>query len=219
MQEIFGNCRFGEEETEFSVINGLRDKEATKKAVLDEIWYTFRDATDDDISYFYWCGHGTDKYGVFVCPADSDFSDTETFISVEELENALDNIAGTKIIILEACHSGNFIEKSMENFNSKVIEVFSRQSIGLNKDSYYVITSCAGPQVCWEVPHADEPYTYFTMALYQGFLNLSADVNENGIIDLSEIYSYIQDWVNENTDKIQDTQIYPDNSTFPIIEY
>ncbi|MCK4328346.1 caspase family protein [candidate division WOR-3 bacterium] len=220
MREIFGNCRFGKEETDFSIINELKDKKATKKAVLDEIWYTFRDATDDDISYFYWCGHGTDRYGVYICPADSDFGDTKTYISVEELENALDAIAGTKVIILEACHSGNFIEKSMENFNSKVIEIFSRnQSIELNKDSYQVITSCAGSQVCWEVGHGDKPYTYFTMAVYQGFQNLSADINEDKIIDLYEIYSYVQGWVIEHTNKDQATQMYPDESTFPIIEY
>lgn len=219
MQEIFSQCRFGEEEIEFLVINELKDKYATKKAVLDEIWYTFHLADDNDISYFYWCGHGTDKYGVYICPADSDFGDIKTYISVEELESALDNITGTKVIILEACHSGNFIEKSMGDFNSKVIEVFSHQSIEINKDSYYVITSCAGSQVCWEVPYVDEPYTYFTMALYQGFLDLSADVNENGIINLSEIHSYVIDWINYNCPTIQDCQIYPDNSTFPIIEY
>ena len=219
ISEIFSQCRFGKAETEFLVINELKDKEATKQAVLDGIWSTFCDATGDDISYFYWCGHGTDKYGVYICPADSDFGDTDTYISVEELENALDNIAGTKVIILEACHSGNFIEKSMGDFNSKVIEVFARNQLEINKEGYQVITSCAGDQVCWEVPHVDEPYTFFTMAVYEGFKNLSADVNENGLVDLSEIYSYVQDWVIEHTNKDQATQIYPDGSTFPIIEY
>lgn len=216
MKEVFNNCKFTKKEIEFTLINELIDKEVTKKAVLDEIWYTFRDATDDDISYFYWCGHGTNRYGTYICPTDCEFGKTSTYISLQELENALDDIAGTKVIILEACHSGNFIEK---DFTTNVIKIFHQSDLALNKDSYKVITSCAGDQVCWENGGGVPPYTYFTMALYQGFLNLKADIDKDGIINLTEIRSYVIDWIAENCPKIQDTQIYPDGSTFPIVEY
>lgn len=219
MNEIFSQCRFTEDEIGFTVINELKDKDATKEAVLDEIWSTFSEADDNDVSYFYWCGHGTDKYGVYVCPADSDFGDASTYISVEELENALDNIAGTKVIILEACYSGNFIEKGMEGFTDRVIEVFSNQVMELNKDSYQVITSCAGDQVCWENGGGIPPYTYFTMAVYVGFKNLIADTDEDKIVDLQEIYLFVQEWIKQWCPNMQDTQIYPNDSNFPIVEY
>lgn len=212
MREIFENCKFGESEIEFLVIDELKDLDATKEAVLNGIASTFANADEDDISYLYWCGHGSVKNGQpIICPTDYN-STLQSSITVDELEEALNVIPGTKVVILEACHSGNFIEKGRD-FNNQVIEIFS--TLGINKDTYQVITSCRGVQVCWE--HGT--YTYFTLALYLGLQNLAADINENGIVDLTEIHNYVVEWIEENCPKDQDSQIYPEGSIFPIVEY
>ena len=214
MREIFDDCRFGEEEIEFLVIDELKDSDATKEAVLNGIASTFADADENDVSYFYWCGHGSVMGGMpVICPTDFNFT-LQSSISVDELEIALSAIPGTKVVILEACHSGNFIDKNIGDFNDLVIEVFSQ--LGINKDTYQVITSCKGHQVCWQYGGI---YTYFTQAVYEGCQNLTADVNEDGIINLTELHEYVIDWVEANCSKNQDTQMYPDGSTFPIVEY
>ncbi|GAH06585.1 unnamed protein product, partial [marine sediment metagenome] len=88
MEELFSRCY------DIEVLTILKDKKATKQNILNEIWYTFKDAEEDDVSIFYWAGHGQYKYNTFnLLPTDYL---TEGRISVTELEYLLDKIAGTK---------------------------------------------------------------------------------------------------------------------------
>ena len=211
MNEIFSDCKFTNREIEFSLINTLRGSDSTKEAILEGILSIFGEADENDISYFYFMGHGGVKYGhPIFCPTDYTGCIHST-IKLEELEATFDMIQGTKILFLESCHSGNFIEK---DFNTKIIDTF-RMNRAFNKDNYQVITSCAGNQFSYY--HG--VMSYFTMGLYQGCLDLKADYNGNEIIDLSELYTYIVDWVSVHTPQNQDAQMYPDGSTFPIIKY
>lgn len=216
MRDILDNCKFGEEEIEFLVIDELVDRDATKEAVLSSIISTFTDVDENDISYFYWFGHGGDKYNqAYLCP--TDYNGTiESSITLEDLETTLDTILGTKVIFIEACHSGNFIER---DFNSRIIDVF-RNSRALNKDNYQVLTSCKGSQVCYERQGLN-PYGYFNMAFHKGCKGFAADTDENRIITLLEMRDYIEEWIrnHQNSCIRPEVQMYPDDSTFPIIEY
>lgn len=210
LEEIFSACKFTNNEIEFSTIDTLRHDKATKQAILEGILSAFGEATEDDISYFYFMGHGGVRNGhPIFCPTDYT-GQVSSAITLEELEATFDMIQGTKILFLESCHSGNFIEK---DFNSKVIEVFYTKAF--NKDNYQVITSSAGNQSSWYYG----VMSYFTMGLYQGCLNLKADTNEDEIVDLSELYIFTVNWIENHTNNNQDAQIYPEGSTFPIVEY
>ena len=216
IQEIFSQCKFGKEEIEFTIINELKDLDATKENILNGITSTFAGADDNDVSYFYYMGHGGVNNGIpVITPTETKFT-LETEITVHELETNLSMISGTKVVFIESCYSGNFIDKGKENFNDKLIGIFTQQSIGLiNKEDYQVLTSCQGDQVCWEYGQS----SFFCMGLYQGCQNLNADISKDGIIDLSELHKYIREWVWGHTGKDQAVQMYPDNSTFPIVEY
>ena len=210
LNEIFSACKFTNNEIEFSSIDILRGSDSTKEAILDGILSTFGEANEDDVSYFYFMGHGGVRDGQPIfCPTDYTGCICSA-ITLEELETTFDMIQGTKILFLESCHSGNFIEK---DFNTKIINTF--QTKAFNKGNYQVITSCKGTQYSWYYG----VMSYFTMGLYQGCLDLKADYNGNEIVDLSELYIYTVDWVNDHTTKSQDAQIYPEGSIFPIIEY
>lgn len=201
MKELFNRCY----DLESTI---LKDQDATKKNILDELWYTFRDAEEDDVSIFYWAGHGGDRYGhTYICPADTNWA-IKNNITVEELEGILDNVAGTKFIILDTCHSGNFIGKSIYKL--------------LNKEGYQVLTSCAGEQVCYYSPGTNfrDPYMIFTKGLLEGCKkNYLADINNDRIVTLTEVYNFAIDWVADNSNWEQDAQMYPDDSTFPVIMY
>ena len=223
LEEIFSQCKFGEDEIEFTVIDKLVDWNATKENVFNGIVSAFADADENDVSYFYIMCHGGTKDGIpCLAPSDTKFT-IETEITVHELEEALSAIAGTKVVFIESCHSGNFIDKGDtddDDFNDAVINIFSQGSLDLfTSDQYQVLTSCKGDQVCWEVGHGVLPYSYFTMGLYTACKELKGDTNEDEIVDMSEAYRYIREWVWDNTNKDQAVQMYPDNSTFPIIEY
>ena len=234
IRQILQQCRFGMSNTTFSNISYLKDWQATKSNILQSISSTFSGTDSNDISYFYFSGHGSRLGNTsYIYPADIT-SFTDSAISVDELEAALSAIPGTKVVFLDSCYSGGFIGKSMdetitskeklESFNDEVINVFSQaQPKGLlTTNQYKVLTSCHYYQECYEMqPVEGDPFGVFTMALYDGCNysdNYPADTNMNTMVSLKEAYLYIRDWV-FYYGVVQDVQIYPNNSTFTIVEY
>ena len=158
----------------------------------------------------------------------------DSVISVNELENALSAIPGTKVVFIDACHSGGFIGKGkgkitiskeeLASFNDEIINIFSQaQSKSLlTTNQYKVLTSCHYYQECWEIrPEEGDPFGVFTMALCEGCGysgNYLEDTNIDTKVSLQEAYLYVKDWV-FSYGVIQDVQIYPNNSTFTIVEY
>jgi hypothetical protein len=241
MHYILDQCKFGSSNTVFSIINdGLIDLYATKTAILQGIASTFSGADDNDISYFYFSGHGNYGEGFstsYICP--TDYDGTVNFaISVDELESALSVIPGTKVVILDSCFSGGFIGKGKEekiiskeemvSFNDEIINVFSQaQSKGLlTTNQYKVLTACHYYQTSMDIPPG-----LFTMVLcdgcgYDG--NYYADTDGNTKVSLNEAYVFIDEEIynlNEYLISIgeepflQDVQVFPENSDFTIVEY
>jgi len=239
IHQIFSQCRFGLSDAEFFIINELKDSDATKKAILNEIVSTFSGADNNDVSYFYYTGHGGWLGTSYICPADYTIPIFSIFslINVNALENALSAIPGTKVVILDTCHSGGFIGKSKEgitiseeelmSFNDEIINTFSQaQSKSLlTNNQYKVLTSCHYNQECDEIiPIFGKPCGVFTMALCAGCgyfnYNYPADINLDTEINLQEAYFYVKNWVQSYFIELQqDVQIYPVDSNYPIIEY
>jgi len=244
IRQILQQCRFGTSNTTFSNIGYLKDWQATKSNILQSISSTFSGADSNDISYFYFSGHGSRLGNTsYIYPADIT-SFTYSAISVDELKAALSAIPGTKVVLLDSCHSGGFIGKGvreiqiskeeLESFNNEVINVFSQtQPKGLlTTNQYKVLTSCHYYQECMEIAPATpgdfDPFGVFTMALcagcgYSG--SYPADTNLDTIVSLQEAYLYVRNWVAELDAQLpyisitQDVQVYPDNSSFTIVEY
>ena len=244
MIQIFNQCRFGPLNTEFSTIDNLKDWQATKSNILQGIASTFSAADNNDISYFYYAGHGRWLENIsYICPADIT-SFVDSYISVDELENALSAIPGIKVVFFDTCHSGGFIGKGkgeitisqeeLESFNDEIINVFSQaQSKGLlTTNQYKVLTACHYYQESMEfspiVPGDFDPWGLFTEALCEGcgyYGSYPADTNLDTKVSLQEAYLYVKSYVQVliNTyphfDIDQDVQVYPNNSTFTIVEY
>jgi len=246
MSYILDQCKFGSSNTVFSIINdGLIDLNATKTAILQGIASTFSGADENDISYFYFSGHG-DYTGVFttsyICPTDT--IDANSMISINELESALSAIPGTKVVILDSCFSGGFIGKGKEkitiskedlaSFNDSIINTFSQsQSRGLlATNQYKVLTASHYDQSSYEfpgpllLPEDDKPFALFTAAFCIGCGYADgiyyADTDVNTKVSLEEEYIFIvdyEDWFFSGVDIRQNVQVYPDNSNFTIIEY
>jgi len=248
MIDIFNHCKFETDEVLFSSIVPLKDLSATKSAIINGIASNFSGADDNDISYFYFSGHGAYGEGFstsYICPTDAD-SSIGSVISVDELESYLSSIPGTKVVILDSCFSGGFIGKGkeeiifskedLESFNDEIINVFSQaQSKGLlTTNQYKVLTSCHYYQSCMGisplVPGDFDPFGLFTAAFCDGcgygYTNwpLNADKDSNYKIALDEMYDYILNIIPlmelyYSIDNRQDVQVFPENSNFTIIEY
>lgn len=243
MYYILDQCKFGSLNTEISIINDeLIDLYATKTAILQGIASTFSGADDNDVSYFYFSGHGgcgACTWGLFtsyICPTDSLLTSYDNDISINELEIALSAIPGTKVVILDSCFSGGFIGKGKgkitiskeetASFNDEIINVFSQaQSKGLlTTNQYKVLTACHYYQFSWDIPPG-----LFTKVLVDGCGydgNYYADIaNDNDTkVTLDEAYEFVKEWVpfyefNLGIDNRQDVQVYPEDSNFTIVEY
>lgn len=240
MYYILDQCRFGSSNTVFSIINDeLKDLAATRTAILNGITSTFSGADENDISYFYFSGHGMENIDTYyICPTDVLLASTDNHISIDELESALSDIPGTKVVILDFCHSGGFIGKGkekitiskegLESFNNEIINVFSQsQSRDLASNQYKVLTSCHDYQTCLglvDFINPENSFGVFTMALCSGCVGTyPADTNLDTKVSLQEAYLYVKSWVEELSliyvEITQDVQVYPTNSTFTIVEY
>ena len=100
--------------------------------MISAISDTFAGADDNDVSLFYFSGHGANSpdtafHGALV-------GTLHTYLSVSRLKEALDQVPGKKIVIIDSCHSGAMIGKSageavssaeLSAFNSSVISAFA----------------------------------------------------------------------------------------------
>lgn len=241
MRQTLEQCKFGSSDSAFFIINELKDWGAGKTAIFEGISSTFSEADDNDISYFYFSGHGfldTETNISYLCPADTSLTiDISTMISVDELESALSAIPGTKVVIIDSCHSGGFIGKverengsvnnKLTDFNNNVINVFSmsQSKSPLTTDQYKVLTSCHYFQTCLGMEsliYPENSFGLFTIVFCEGcgyYIFTSpypADNNEDNKVSLQEGYLYIESALELFE---QDVQVYPADSTFPIVEY
>ncbi|MBA7525699.1 hypothetical protein ES705_17852 [subsurface metagenome] len=243
---ILNKCRFGPSDAEFSEIWYTTDLSATRLNILQGIASIFSEADYNDVSYFYFTGHGIWVNNIsYLCPTEVNyFSPITNYISVDELENSLSTIPGTKVVFIDACHSGGFIgrgveeiqisKEELESFNDEVINVFSQAEYKglLTTNQYKVLTSCHSSQECIELspvtPGDFDPFGVFTMALCTGcgyYGSYPADTNMDTKISLQEAYLYVKSYVQDLSNTYpylnidQDVQVYPDDSAFTVVEY
>ena len=162
----------------FSKINLVPN--ATRQMIINAINTTFAGATNNDVSYFAYSGHGAKLNNTsYLCTVDAT---SQNWLSVDDLEALLRTIPGRIVILLDSCHSGGFINKSplgdekeiyeykslleqeneVEEFNDDVISAFSafndyadsasslKAKDFLVGNKYRVITACSKDEVCFE---------------------------------------------------------------------
>ena len=215
----------------------------TADGIASAITSAFSAATSNDVSLFYFSGHGenavgTSYHGALVGTGTS-------YLTVARLKSVLDQIPGKKIVIIDSCHSGQIIGRStsgtasvskaeLNEFNSKVVTAFSAQTRGANdlaNSGYYVITAAHSTEQSVNTGFdadedgvIDKHFGLFTYMLTQGcgwnmgtnkVRSLSADSDSNGEITLHEAYSYAR-YKALLSNPEQTAQVYPSNSSLVI---
>ena len=185
--------------------------------ILEKINNTFGNATSVDVSLFYYSGHGissddSSQQGALLG------ADNEGYITANELRTALDQISGRKIVIIDACYSGNMLSSNTAAFPSQnsnmtrkatssantfvdsFISTFSkRKRSSLAADSYYVLTAAADDEESFENTIGDRVMGLFTSTLVTGCgynisegnsSTMTADINDNEVLTLHELYQH-----------------------------
>ena len=191
----------------------------------------FAGAEPGDISLFYYSGHGTEA-GALVGTRDS--LGRDTFLSVYGLRSALEKIPGTKIVILDCCHSGAAINRStgtesvnLRSFNRSIISGLTaktRSAENLEDQGFIVLTACRKDQQSVSLSGNNSYYWgVFTYGIcygsgydewnQQALTGLPADTNGDGAITLGEAYQGVLervDYLNTMTIIEQATQYHGD---------
>ncbi len=212
---------------------------ATASGIKSAIASAFAGATANDVSLFYYSGHGLQAYNSAYHGALCGINDT--YLTISELRTALDQIPGKKIVLLDSCFSGQAIGKAegttdevtnemMSAFNSSVISQFSaadkaamaRSNLATN--NYFVITAAHSTQTSLSVKATTGKwmglFTYVTCfgsgwdeAKNTALNTLGADRNGDNKISLNEAYSFTYSNV-LGMNYSQLTQVYPSGSSF-----
>lgn len=112
-------------------------KNIRAEEILSSISSTFGNASYNDVSLFYYSGHGANSVGADGNPTSYHAAlvgTFQTYVSIARLKTELDKIPGKKVIIIDACHSGQFIARdgavtqvSSSAFNSQVVNLFANE--------------------------------------------------------------------------------------------
>lgn len=189
--------------------------------LADLISQIFCCADADDVSYLYISTHGeyNPDQGVEAALLLSD-GVTEGRITPAELQAAFDSVAGTKVIILDACYSGAFIGKGMRT---------QPEHLYFQGDDFKVLTSSGAMEESWywnasadsDTTNTSESYQqgafYFTQALSQSLsprCGFSADANRDGSVTLHELYDALLENHAAST-----PQVYPQEDDFVVFTY
>lgn len=185
----------------------------------------FKGATDDDVSLFFYSGHG--------CGDSLSSPNNGALVGVDmnlfltgDLAKHLDAVKGRVIVLIDACRSGAFIQNNSRSsgspdpnaFNQAIIDALvgstdapSSNSGELRKSKYIVITACRADQNSVETRFPGNNYFQglFTTVLLDGmgcsylkgkYLgSMPADKNDDGNITPPELASYIRTEVNTLT--------------------
>ncbi len=188
-------------------------EDLTGSGMLSVIGSAFSSAGDRDISIFVYAGHGIRTNG-YSCLVGSD----EVLVTAAQLYSAFSAVAGRKVLIVDACHSGGLItDETVEDseaagaFVDGLVAAFAAMDSEISEDSeltvggFYVIAACAADQSSYEVERTVGGVTksaglfsyYFNEGcgwneVYSGACSLYADADGSGVVSLGEVCTYVR---------------------------
>jgi WD40 repeat protein len=200
-----------------SVIHrSLTDDQLTRKNVLN-LKSTLMKAGRNDAVIISFSGHGLldENFNYYLATSDIVFNDPAiNGLPYEELESLLDGIAPLKkVLLIDACHSGEVEKEDIlaktDNENTKdtfrggeteyVSDESSINASELSKELFNdlrrgtgatVISASGGLELAREGSQWNNGL--FTYCLLSGLNGLKADLNEDGMVMLNELQSYLQ---------------------------
>ncbi len=169
-------------------------------------------ADANDVSIFFFSGHGATSGGTSIVLSDGS---SDGYLTVNDLEAALREVPGTKVVILDCCYSGGIIGKSAESapsasdsVQSKDVPATDQESFAqallepfagsgrveralLNQPSYVVFTASSGSEVSYGEAMGEDDMGFFTRAFTDGlgrYGSYAADADANKTVTAQEAY-------------------------------
>ncbi|MEH1814963.1 MAG: caspase family protein [Nostoc sp.] len=166
--------------------------------------------TESDRLLFYFAGHGIaldaleNQEGPVGYLIPQDAGDSSTYLPMQELHDALNALPCRHMLaILDCCFAGAFRWACL---NREIVPKFKvykeRYDRFISDRAWQVITSASDDQKALDslgtrgiVTDGNEEHSPFAKALFDALLGKGADLNQDGIITATEIYSHLRDQV------------------------
>jgi hypothetical protein len=197
---------------------------------------------ENSVFTFFYAGHGgfsNNEYESYLYLSEG------YRLYMSELRGMLQQLPGKKLVIIDACNSGNFtdllpgrnpeirIKEMNEQFNTSVINTFSQQTRN-GEPEFYVMTGANIYQSSWENTTLNNGV--FSFFLLDGIgdvgadnpleafdYTFNADENDDGYVTMSEAYDYaapkVEQFVYDLNNSYQSIQVYPQESGFVISQW
>jgi uncharacterized caspase-like protein len=173
----------------------LTDDKATRKEILAGLAWLRQQMTQKDVGIVSFSGHGAkDNEGSFyLAPVDVEANDLlSTGVEGDKVKKALAGIPGRLLLLLDACHAG-----SVDGDKRKAIGGLTDDLVrDLVTDDYGVIVLCSSMGREFSLEDEKVGHGFFTQALLEG-LSGKADYNQDGVIYLHELDTYVTERVKE----------------------
>jgi uncharacterized caspase-like protein len=198
----------------------LTDTTERKPTLRDMKWalgtFLARSARKEDLVLIFYAGHGApeidprgaepDGLAKYLVPSDADPNDLySTGLPMDELRIIFDRIEADRVVVfLDACYSG---AAGGRTFASKRTRAARVDDVFLDRlarsRGRAIITAARASEVSIELPELG--HGLFTHYLLQG-LRGSADLERDGVVELHELYTYLEQQVTQKSRSVGGNQ-------------
>jgi len=164
----------------------LTDAQATRRGILRALSEISKEATQRDLVLLTFAGHGVNdlQNRFYLLPHEVETADlVTTAIRYSELTDLLGDLPGKVLVMLDACHSGNFARQGLATRNVQVVDEFVRE---LTSSEVGVVVMAASTGRQPSVESAEWGHGAFTKAVLDA-LKGKGDYNRDNVIAIKEL--------------------------------
>jgi uncharacterized caspase-like protein len=178
------------------LIRKLLNEEATLVNIKTAIGWLEQEATQKDVILIFFSSHGAldNKGNLYILPTDfNGYNLFATALNIKDLTEGMSAAPCKKLILLDACHSGQSGADLMSFASAKAVDIDRVvNEIAETEPGITVMTSSSGREFSYET---DEwQHGAFTKAMLEG-LRGYADYNRDNIISLAELNLFVTERV------------------------
>ncbi len=150
-------------------LNVLGPEESTKNNILHQLKNLASESKDNQRTILYYCGRGfIDDFYEGIIVNDDIIADFPSIISPADLYEAVNELRGKKAIILDACHTGMFVDF-----------VEDKKNVNAPLKDYVIIASC--PQECVSYRVHETEVGYLTSRILVDIIKQKGPINLSNI--------------------------------------
>ena len=171
----------------------------SKSKLLSGLVKAFSDSRDTDVSVVYLCSHGynyidvakgsgSTHYGLQLPGYSNYLSDSDTYITSEEIFEAISTIRGQVVLVLDSCYSGQFIANMRSALDGAGGRISVMAAATNTRACYYNVTdptrACDYFTLYMLIGAGYDMRTHVTSGSYP------ADTNDDGRLTFTELFNY-----------------------------